>query len=176
MKKLVAFGVFALVLSLGTASAQIGQVGVGIAGVGELPIGNFADNVGIGLGGLGDIEAGMYPGLAVTARSGYLYHFQKHDLSYYHQIPIMGGLKYSVPTTPIYVAGEMGAVLVRRDFTSTTLTPAHVDNSTTFGWDAGLGSDVGPVDLRLTFNVLNASDMTNSMTVGLSIGFNIWST
>jgi hypothetical protein len=61
------------------------KVGVNIAGTGQLPMGDMADVTGIGVGGLGGIEVGMYPGLALTARSGYIYHFAKSDNTVYTQ-------------------------------------------------------------------------------------------
>ncbi len=175
MKKLTTFGIFALVLSLGTACAQMGKVGIGIAGTGQLPVGNFSNHVGVGIGGLGDIEAGMYPGLALTARSGYIYHFQYRDETF-SQVPVLGGAKFTLPATPIYVAGELGAVFAHTERTSGSFfTNSSTTNNTYFGWDAGVGSSAGPVDIRLTFNVLDANNMTNSMTLGLSLGFNLWS-
>jgi hypothetical protein len=176
MKKLVSFGVFALILSLGSASAQIGKVGIGIAGTGQLPIGNFSDHVGVGIGGLGDVEVGMYPGLALTARSGYLYHFEYRDETL-NQIPVLGGVKFTLPASPIYVTGELGADFAKAERTSGSFfTSSSTSHYTYFSWDAGVGSAVGPVDLRLTFDVLDASNLTNSMTLGLTLGFTLWST
>ena len=174
MKKPIQSGFFVLALSLGVAFSGENKVGVNVAGTGQLPVGNMSNVTGIGLGGLGGIEVGMYPGLALTARSGYIYHFAKSDNTF-RQIPVLGGGKFTIPNAPLYVAGELGAIFVRQDFGATTFTPKHTANSNNFGWDAGIGSVVGPTDIRLTFNVLNASDMRNSMTLVLSVGFTLWS-
>lgn len=178
MKTLIHSGFFVLTLSLGLAFSGENKVGVNIAGTGQLPVGNMADVTGMGLGGLGGIEVGMYPGLALTARSGFIYHFDKSDnfLTYtFRQIPVLGGGKFTIPNAPLYIAGEMGVIFVRKEIGSTILTPKFTSNTSNFGWDAGIGSVVGPTDIRLTFNVLDASDMDNSMTLGLVVGFTLWS-
>lgn len=172
MKKMSIIALLASTLTLGTPFSQTeSKAGMTVAAVGQLPINGFSDNgAGLGVGGMGGLEAGMYPGLAVTVRSGYIYHFANNNITYFHQVPILGGLKFTVPQAPLYIAGELGAVLTKTDFGSTLFTPAHTASNTRFGWDAGLGSMVGPVDLRLTFNVLDASNMTNFTTIGLSVG------
>jgi len=180
MKKLAVFGVFALGLSLGTAYCQMdietGTVSIGIAVTGQLPLSTLSNHAGPGVGGLGDIEVGAVPGIALMAKSGYLYHFQYRDETL-TQVPVLGGLKICFPQSTAYVVGELGADFVNTDRTSGSFyTFASNVNNTFFSWDAGLGSAVGPADLRLTYNVLNASDMLHSMTLALSLGFSIWST
>jgi hypothetical protein len=148
-------------------SEPMPRFGIGVAAVGALPVGDLADWAGMGFGGLAGIELGAYPGVAVTARSGYVQHLEKEDntVSY---IPIMGGAK--ITTGTVYLAGEIGAVMIQQEYSGSN--PFEDDVSeTNLGWSAGVGSNAGPVDLRLSFNVLDAGSMDESMTISLSLGF-----
>jgi hypothetical protein len=163
----------------GGAMAQENRGGfaVTVAGVGQLPVGDYADVAGFGLGGMGGIEVGMNPGLALTARAGYIQHLTKDDDDdsfKVRHIPIMGGIKFTVPETPLYLAGEVGAVMTHSEVDE-PITGTDTDDVTNLGWGAGIGTMAGPLDLRATFNVWDAANMSETMAIGLSLGFTIWS-
>jgi hypothetical protein len=177
MKRTLSAALLAASLSAAPAFSQQSMTeptprfGVGVAAVGALPVGDLADWAGMGFGGLAGVEVGTYPGLAVTARSGYVQHLEKEDntVSY---IPIMGGAKIS--TGAVYLAGEIGAVMIKQEYSGDNPFEDDVDE-TNLGWSAGVGSNAGPMDVRLSFNVLDAGHMDESMTVSLSLGFTAFS-
>jgi hypothetical protein len=115
------------------------------------------------------IEIGAYPGLALTARSGFVKHLEKAD-NVASFIPIMGGIKLSASETPVYLIGELGAVMARQEYTGDNPFEDDVEE-TNLGWSAGIGSMVGPLDLRLAFNVWDAQSMSDAMTLSMSLGF-----
>jgi hypothetical protein len=173
MNRFMKLGILILAASFSMALAQPGKVGVDIAATGQLPIGDFKP--GLGLGGLAGLEVGTFPGLALTARSGFIYHFEKDHVVYFTQVPIMGGGKFTIPLSPIYVAGELGAIITnsKKDNGGPLGNEDVTNENTNFGWDVGLGSEVGPVDLRLTFNVIDAANISDAMTLGLSVGLSL---
>src|SRR5688572_27613545 len=118
MKRLPCAALLAASLIAAPAFSQnmgdpMSRFGVGVAAVGALPVGDLADWAGMGFGGLAGIEIGAYPGVAVTARSGYVQHLEKEEntVSY---IPIMGGAKLT--TGSVYLAGELGAVMIKQEY------------------------------------------------------------
>jgi hypothetical protein len=166
------FGICALALTLSTtaASAQEGFLGLGVAVQGQFPMGDFDDVAGFGWGGLGSVELGG-DGLSLTARSGYLEHFERHDNTYSF-IPIMGGIKISAEDRMVYLAGEVGAVKTR--VTRSGLLSGGDVNETNLGWGLAVGSEAGPLDLRFGFNVWDAGHASRLMSIGLSMGFTVW--
>jgi hypothetical protein len=162
-----------LLLSVGAAFAQEPRIGVGIAGVGRMPLGDTRDVAEFGFGGLAGIEMGTYPGVAITARSGFIQHME-HDDYTVKLIPIMGGAKFNAGESGIYLAGELGAVITRLDYDGATIFDEDVDE-TNFGWGVGVGSMAGPIDIRISFDVWDAGRMQETMTVGLSLGFTAYS-
>jgi hypothetical protein len=169
MKHGIASFALAFALSAPAAFSQTEpRFGFGIAGTGQLPVGDLAESAGLGFGGMGGIEVGAYPGLAVTARSGYIQFIEKEDntLSY---VPIMGGLKASGVQGAVYMAAEAGAVLTKVRYDGLPLGGRDVDE-TNVGWSVGIGSMAGALDIRLSFNVWDAAHMSESMTIGLCLG------
>lgn len=174
--RLLPLAVLMLALFATEARAQYSsdmRLGLGVAVTGHMPLGDFRETAGFGIGGLGGLEIGAYPGLAITARSGFIQFLEKDDLTT-TMVPIMGGAKVSLPASPIYFAGELGAVLTKVDDAGSDLIDRS-DEATHLGWSAGLGSAVGPVDLRLSYNVWDAGNMDQSATLGLTLGLTIWS-
>lgn len=172
----LAFVLAIIALFASPARAQYSSVprlGIGVAVTGHMPLGDFRDVAGFGIGGLGGIELGAYPGLAVTARSGYIQFLEEDDLTT-TMIPIMGGAKITLPTAPIYLAGELGAVITQVDDAGSGILDRD-DEATHLGWNAGVGSAVGPVDLRLSYNVWDTGNTKQSTSIGLSLGLTIWS-
>ena len=158
------------------SSGEDTQMAVGVDFASVVPVGNFADAAGFGFGSLFRFEYNINASpLAVTTRSGYLWHNSK-DVGpatvSFSQVPLLAGLKYSLPTAPIYVAGELGAVIA---MTSTEGgIGGDTDNTeTNLGFAAGAGYELGIIDLRLSLNFLDASNMADTMTIGLTFGLNV---
>ncbi len=179
MKRIFIAGMTMLALCGGAALAQEGRpgFGVGVAATGQLPVGDYADVAGFGIGGLAGIEMGMNPGLALTARVGYIQHLEKEedDENFkVRHIPILGGVKFMIPETPVYLAGEVGAVMSRAEV-DIPILGTDTESETNLGWGVGLGTAAGPLDLRLSWHTWDAGNMAESMTIGLSLGFTVWS-
>ena len=90
----------------------------------------------------------------------------------FSQVPLLAGLKYSLPIAPIYVAGELGAVI------ATTSTEGDfggdTDNTeTNLGFSAGAGYELGILDALLSLNFLDVSNMADAMTIGFTFGINV---
>jgi hypothetical protein len=174
MKRPLASIVLALAISAPAAFSQTEpRFGIGAAVTGHLPVGDLAEFTGFGFGGLGGLELGAYPGLAVTARSGYL-HFPEHDDNTLSYVPLMGGLKASGVEGAVYMAFEVGAVFTKVRYDGIPLGGRDVDE-TNLGWNIGIGSMAGALDLRLSFNVWDAAHLSESMTIGLSVGLTAFS-
>jgi hypothetical protein len=185
--KLGGIGVLALCVALtpsahgmapGTANAgEDTQMAAGVDIAGILPVGNFADAAGFGIGALGRFEYNLNESpLALTARIGYIWHADKDNGPFtysFAEVPILGGVKYSLPTAPIYIAGELGAVMA---MTSIEGGPGpDTDNSeTNLGFTAGAGYELGDVDIRMSLNFLDVSHMSDRMAVGITFGYNFW--
>jgi hypothetical protein len=162
----------------GTASYQEPtQMAAGIDILGELPVGNFADVTGFGFGALGRYEYNLDESpLAVTLRAGYVWHLEKENgpvTTNYAEIPLLVGLKYSLAGAPIYIAGEVGAVTSMID-TEGGFGGSTSDSETNLGLTAGVGYEMGPVDVRVGLNFLDASNMADAMAIGVSFGYNFW--
>jgi hypothetical protein len=174
MKRPLASIVLAFAISAPAAFSQTEpRFGIGAAVTGHLPVGDLAEFTGFGFGGLGGLELGAYPGLAVTARSGYL-HFPEHDDNTLSYVPLMGGLKASGVEGAVYMAFEVGAVFTKVRYDGIPLGGRDVDE-TNLGWNIGIGSMAGALDLRLSFNVWDAAHLSESMTIGLSVGLTAFS-
>lgn len=175
MKTLFSAAAFALVLLFaGVAQSQDARFGLSIAGQGHFPVGDFGDAAGFGLGATGGIEVGAYPGVAITARSGYIQHNEKDDYTNSF-IPILGGVKLTAPNSPVYLSGELGAVMRRQEYSGSNVFEDELEEDTNLGWTAGIGSMAGALDLRLYFNVWDAGSMSDAMTLGMSLGFTFFS-
>lgn len=171
----------ALAMAPGTIAAKEHTTyAIGADLIGQLPVGNFADAAGFGIGGLlrGEFAINQSP-LAVTARAGYIWHVEKETgaTTYnYSQVPLLAGLKYSLPTAPIYLAAEAGAVVgmidTETDFPGPGGPVSNSESETNFAWSAGAGYELGDVDIRLALYFPDASNMADMMTVGISLGYN----
>lgn len=173
MKNILAVGALTVALSVTVAFSQVSRIGVGIAATSQFPMGDYGNVAGLGIGSLGSVEVGTYPGLALTARSGYIQHFESNERTV-KLIPVMGGAKMSGADGGIYVAGELGAVMTRIDYSGNDILESDVDE-TNLGWNLGVGSMAGPVDVRFSFNVWDASNMDETASIGLNLGFTVWS-
>ena len=85
----------------------------------------------------------------------------------------MGGLKYSLPTAPIYVAGELGAVIAKTS-TEGGFGGDTESSETNLGFTAGAGYELGDVDIRMSLNFLDVSNMADAMSIGVTFGYNFW--
>ena len=174
MKHVLSAALLAASLTAAPAFAQdepMPRFGVGIAALAQMPVGDLSNWAGPGFGGLAGVEVGTYPGIAITARSGYIQHLEKENnkVSY---IPILGGAK--INSGPVYLAGEIGAAITEQDNTEDSIFDEDV-NETNLAWGVGVGTNAGPLDVRLSFHTWDADDMDEAMTIGLSIGFTAFS-
>ena len=173
-------------MSPGTATAgEHTRYALGADVIGQLPVGDFADVAGFGLGALLRYEHHIARSpLALTARGGYIYHleesisgpFGSEVATQYSQVPLLAGVKYSLPGAPIYIGAEAGAVigLVSSEMTGPGVDESDSDSETNFAWSAGAGYELGPVDIRLALYFADGANMNESMAVGVSFGYNFW--
>ncbi len=169
MKKMILSMTIAVALSATTAFSQGPGLGIGVMAVGLFPVGDYQESTSLGFGGLGGIEIGDYPGLSLTARSGYIQQLEQKNYTV-AMIPILGGLKASTMEGSIYMTGEFGVVKTRTSY-SGPLPLIGDNNETNPAWGFGVGSMAGPWDLRLSFNVWDARHTYERMSLGLSLGF-----
>lgn len=183
MASVVAFSLAAMTAPVysmppGTASSgEDTQMTVGVDFAHVFPVGNFADAANVGFGSLLRFEYNINESpLAVTTHTGYLWHNSKDvgpATASFSQVPLLAGLKYSLPIVPIYVAGEFGTVI------ATTSTAGDfggdTDNTeTNLGFSAGAGYELGILDARLSLNFLDVSNMAEAMAIGFTFGINVW--
>ena len=172
MIKMITHAAAAVALFAAAAFSQQSGVAIGVSGITLFPGGKYEDRVGVGFGGLGGVEVGGSPGLSLTARSGYIRHFER-DNSQVSLIPFLGGIKASGEDGVVYLAGEFGAALATTHYRG-PLALNDDDQKTNLAWGVGVGSAAGPLDLRFSFNVWDVHHPTDAMTIGLSFGFLIW--
>ena len=161
MKISLRFGIPLLLLLAFDAHSERPYVALRASGTGLLPL--IGLKPGMGLGGTGTIQIGGIDGVGLLLTSGYTHYSKKDSVPVYNQIPVLAGLKLGGMDFPMYVVTEMGLIVNQSTQTSED-----------FGWDAGLGAELGPFDLRLSFvdtQVLNQKDI---MSIGLSLGFRLW--
>jgi outer membrane protein OmpA-like peptidoglycan-associated protein len=184
----------AMVAALSLTEAQAAERGeAGIGGynrmalgvdlVGQLPVADYADEVGLGLGGL--LRFKYHPlenssVLGLTLRSGYIWHLGKKieyntftETTNHSMLPILGGVRLTLPGSPLYVAAEGGGVL---HFHRTAEDPGSASTQTrwTPGWTAGIGYEVGRTDVRLGLHFPDATDMGGTTAIGFSVGYSFW--
>jgi hypothetical protein len=152
------------------AFSQENTFGIRVAAAGQFPSGDFDKTAGIGYGAFGGFELGGW--FALTARSGYVRYLERadHTRSF---IPVFGGIKLSTEDRAIYLAGEGGVVVTRIDYSGSNVLTDDV-HETNPGWGLGIGSEVGPLDLRFSLNVWDAAHMPETTSLGLSLGFTLW--
>jgi hypothetical protein len=149
------------------ALSQEGGLGLTASLLGVFPSGQFDKTAGPGFGGLGGLELSQ-DGFGVSVRAGYIQLGEQDDRSLSF-VPVLGGVKLSTEDGAVYLAGEMGAIFTRYDFTGNGLL-GEDSKATHPGWGVGLGSSPGPLDLRFSFNVWNARKMQESMSLSVSLG------
>ena len=86
----------------------------GVAGVLEIPIGDYADGAGIGIGVLGGVNYALNPKLAVTGNIGLVYHLAKEDTTLI-EIPIIAGVRYMV-IPRLAIGADTGINIMRFSF------------------------------------------------------------
>jgi hypothetical protein len=173
---LTAFFSPAQAMSPGTLNApEHTRYALGVDLIAQSPVGDFADVAGFGLGALLRYEHHLAQSpLALTARAGYIWHMEAEVgpvTSNFSQVPLLAGLKYSLPGAPIYVGADAGVSILMNDVEG----PFGADDSSTetkFAWSAGAGYELGPVDIRLALYFADGAKMNESMSVGVSLGYN----
>lgn len=154
------------------ASARQTQLGVDLAVLGLFPVGAYDDETGPAMGALAGIEAEVFPGMALTVRSGYISHMERSDYSR-NVIPILGGLKLTTYSSSLYLAGEAGRARLRDEYRGdVSSTPDN--ESTKTAWSIGLGSAADVLDMRVSLFVWDAANFRETMTIGVSLAFLFW--
>lgn len=165
-------------MSPGTATArEHTRYALGADVIAQMPVGDFADVAGFGLGALLRYEHHIARSpLALTARGGYIWHMEEEVgpiTSNISQVPLLAGLKYSLPGAPIYLGAEAGVSILMSDVEG-PFGASESDSETNFAWSAGAGYELGPVDIRLALYFADGANMNESMSVGVSFGYNFW--
>lgn len=167
MKRFPVLALALLVFGGSAVHARQTAFGVDIAGIGLLAVGDHKDAVGPALGVLGGVEFEASPGLAVTFRSGYIAHTERKAYSR-ELVPFLGGLKVTSYSSPFYAAAEAGRVKIRDVYEGDLSLPDR-DTRIKTAWGVGFGSASDRLDLRLSLHFWDASHMSESATIGLSL-------
>ena len=163
-------GILLLALLTAPAFSEAGLVSLTVMGSGEIPD-NGESKIGPGAGAQGILQLGTSSWMTLTARSGYVHYFAEDATPAVNLIPIMGGIKFPFQEIHLYLTGEVGAALTHQESSSTAAAVDH----TGLAWGLGLGSEVGPLDLRLSFNVLDMQkNAETAKAIGLMLGFRLW--
>jgi hypothetical protein len=137
---------------------------LGADGAIAIPVGDFSDAASLGLGALLRFEYRLTPPLAaLTARLGYIYHFEKNGVSF-SQIPILLGGKYFV-NEGAYAALELGVVNARAS------GDVASSSSTNLAMSIGGGYQRGALDLRAGLHILDLSETGSSLTLAVNVGY-----
>jgi len=169
MRDFMKFRILLLTMLIATAVSARPMVGVNVGGSVLLPMGNFKP--GFGGGAFGTAMVGSNTGLAITASSGYQYYSKKDSISSFSQIPIMGGVRLKFGESPVYASGELGAILLESGNNSGASLSS---NTTNLAWDVGMGSEFGPLDLRLSVNGMSVKNAANPVSFGINLSFRLW--
>jgi opacity protein-like surface antigen len=162
-------------MSPGTLNAEEHtRYALGADFIAQSPVGDFGDVAGFGVGGLLRYEHHLARSpLALTARGGYIWHMEQETgavTSNLSQVPLLAGFKYSLSGAPVYVGADAGVSVRMIDTEGPGVDES--DTETTFAWSAGAGYELGPVDIRLAFYFADGVKMSESMSVGVSLGYN----
>lgn len=170
MRGMLTSGFFLLTfLALPTFSDQ-GLVAITAAVSGELHENDeYHGTPGAGIQGI--LQLGTSSWLTLTARSGYVHYFREGGTAAANLIPVMGGIKFPFQEIHLYLTGEIGAAFTHLE--AGTVTGAQ--DYTGPAWALGLGSEIGPLDLRLSFNVLDMrGNSGTAKTIGMMLGIRLW--
>lgn len=154
----------------GEVSARQTQLGFDVTALGLMPLGDHERIAGPGLGVLAGVEGEAAPGFGLTLRGGYISQMTRGDYTR-AMVPILGGVKLTTYSSNLYLAGEAGRVSIRDEYTGPSATPGSDTRTSKTAWGVGIGSASDRLDLRLSFHVWNTDRMSESMTIGISLGF-----
>lgn len=152
------------------ADARRTEFGIDVAALGFLALGDHERIAGPGLGALVGLEAEVTPGIGLTVRGGHIQQMTRGDYTRSMR-PVLGGFKLTSYSSPFYFAGEAGRAHVRDDYKGDALLPGPDRRVWKTAWGGGVGAAADRLDLRLSFHVWNADRMSESMTIGISLGF-----
>ncbi|MBC7417484.1 MAG: hypothetical protein H7325_04945 [Pedobacter sp.] len=174
MKKSI-FILFAVLLFVETAKAQIFKFGVGTELA--IPTGNSSNITNIGIGGYVKFVQAVAPKIAVTETAELITFFGKKFLDIRSQnlsyLPVKLGLKY-FPSENFYAEGQGGLAI-----------PVKSNGKTNFTWALGIGSFVktssngAQFDVGLRYQALTntiqqsvvTSNKTNFGYIALRVGY-----
>ncbi len=183
MKNLIltAFLAFALLLPpnvLARHRMPIQRFSVGAdAGI-QIPLGEFADSAGIGLSGTVQAEYILTPTLLLSARAGFIYHIEKHNVQF-DQIPMLGGVKYSFDDSfPFYLTVEAGYFIVEKQLPNPGLLVYDASENfgmnqyNRFGGILGVGHPFGDFEVGMNLSFWDILHISQRMGIGITVGFN----
>jgi hypothetical protein len=142
-------------------------------------LGSLGNGAGIGFGALGKFEYQVAPAVKLGARLGYVYHLDKgteRSSTGISEVPALVGVKYIVPGAKgLYLGGELGLSYIMARVTvqspfgggSATGSDSELKPSAT----AGLGAELGALDLRAAFYVLDLGNASETTAVMLGAGY-----
>ncbi len=155
-----------LALALPAAARDPG-FGVDAVLIGLFPTNRYKSEVSPALGGLAGFELALFPPLSLTARTGYIAHFERKN-AWRSLVPAFAGAKLVSYSTSLYLAGEMGPVLTREHYVGSD--PARGDRRRTpMAWGAGLGSAIDEKDLRFSLHIWDSERPRETLTFGISL-------
>ncbi|MFT7581656.1 MAG: hypothetical protein ACI9MR_003334 [Myxococcota bacterium] len=133
-----------------------------------IPIGDFSDVAGLGLGvGLFHFEYKLSGILALTGRTGYLFHLDSNERSTW-EFPFVAGIKFFI--SDLYLAGEMGLNIVGLSVDSPIGTVSKSD--TQFATSLTAGYEIGDIDLRAGLWIPSLGDVGDGVELYFSAGYN----
>lgn len=142
-------------------------------------LGSLGNGAGIGFGALGKFEYQVAPAVKLGARLGYVYHLDRgneRSSTGISEVPALVGVKYIVPGAKgLYLGGELGLSYIMARVTvqspfgggSATGSDSELKPSAT----AGLGAELGALDLRAAFYVLDLGNAGETTAVMLGAGY-----
>lgn len=173
-----------MMVAVWSSSAFAQNLRLGIDAVGMVPVGNFSNAYGIGLGGLLRLEVSPVPGFAITGRSGYIQHLTKTIASItgtgsgvdtkLGEVPILAGAKFYTGSG-LYGALEAGGTYLNPSISGSGTGLSYSTSSFYPSASAGIGVVAGPVDIGARLHSVDLGHVSDTLQIGLSVGFNFLS-
>ncbi len=145
------------------------QLKYGVDATLHLPVGDASDTAGLGLGALFRAEYPWKDRLTLTGRAGYVRHLENNGATW-SWVPVLAGVKYALSSS-CHLVGELGFVHLSVSV-DTARFGSVSDSDLNLGLTMGGGCQVGAVDLRGGLHILDLGHADDSMTLGVSVGFN----
>jgi hypothetical protein len=151
--------------------AAASKMRLGVDGNVNIPVGDLADGAGIGIGALLRFEYALQEQLSLTARAGYVYHFEKNSITF-SQIPVMFGAKFLL-TPEFFLTGEVGFVRAAASIDFQGQSVSADDTNLALGLGGGYQLN-DQLSLRGGLNILDVGHAGESLVVFLGVGYDFW--